>query len=92
MKTALAATTYAQRARLDLHTMQLAQGLPDPKTRTTRPPPKPQKEAKDPPAIPGPLTTQEARPHLAPLLLPQNKKSAEPEKVKKRSEIYVLRL
>jgi hypothetical protein len=32
MKMALAATTYAQRARLDLHTMQLAKGLPGPKT------------------------------------------------------------
>jgi hypothetical protein len=28
IKMALAATTYAQRARLDLHTMQLAKGLP----------------------------------------------------------------
>jgi hypothetical protein len=85
MKMALAATTYAQSARLDLYTMQLAQGLPDPKTRTT-PLPKPWKEAKDSPTTPGPPTTQEAPPPL----LPQNKKSAEPEKVEK-SEICVLR-
>jgi hypothetical protein len=31
MKMDLAATTYAQRARLDLHSMQLASGLPGPK-------------------------------------------------------------
>jgi hypothetical protein len=59
MKMALAATTYAQRARLDLHSMQLASGLPGPKKRTT-PLPKPRKEAEASPALPGPPTTQEA--------------------------------
>jgi hypothetical protein len=49
---ALAATTYAQRARLDrLHTMQLAKGLTGPKKRTT-PLPKPRKEAQATPDLP----------------------------------------
>jgi hypothetical protein len=52
MKMILAATTYAQRARLDLHSMQLASGLPGPKKRTT-PLPKPRKEAQASPTLPG---------------------------------------
>jgi hypothetical protein len=78
MKMALAATIFAQHARLDLHTMQLAKGLPDPKKRKT-PLPKLRKEPQDSSSFPGSPPTQEAPPPL----LPQNEKSAEPEKVKK---------
>ena len=35
MKMTLAATTFANNVRLDLHTMQLAEGLPDPMKRNT---------------------------------------------------------
>jgi hypothetical protein len=45
-KMILAANTFAQHARLDLHTMQLAKGLPDPQKRKT-PLPKPRKESQD---------------------------------------------
>ena len=80
MKMTLTATTYAQHARLDLHTMrQLAKGLLDPKKRRT-PLPKPTKESQDSSSFTGSPPTQEAPPPL----LSQNEKSAEPEKVKER--------
>jgi hypothetical protein len=75
MKMSLAATTFANSARLDLHTMQLAEGLPDPMKRNT-PLPKPRKESQDSSSLQDSPTTQEA-------LLPKNKKSAEPETVEK---------
>ena len=78
MKIILTATTFAQHARLDLHTMQLAKGLPDPKKRKT-PLPKLRKEPQDSSSFPGSPPTQEAPPPL----LPKNEKSAEPEKVEK---------
>ena len=78
MKMSLAATTFANNARLDLHTMQMAEGLPDPMKRNT-PRPKPRKELQDSSSPQDSPTTQEAPPPL----LPKNEKSAEPEKVEK---------
>ena len=79
-KMILAATTSAfdRVARRDLHTLQPAEGLPDPKKRKT-PLPKPRKESQDSSSFTGSPPTQEAPPPL----LSQNEKSAEPEKVKK---------
>jgi hypothetical protein len=65
MKMILAATTFAQRARLDLHTMQLAKGLPDPQKRKT-PLPKPRKESQESSSLQDSPTTQEAPPPLFP--------------------------
>ena len=61
MKMALAATTYAQRARLDLHSMQLASGLPDPKNER-HPSPSPGRKRKLP--LPSQARQQPKRPHL----------------------------
>ena len=79
-KMILAATTstFDRVARRDLHTLQPAEGLPDPKKRKT-PLPKPRKESQDSSSFTGSPPTQEAPPPL----LSQNEKSAEPEKVKK---------
>ena len=64
-KMMLAAMTFAQRARLDLHTMQLAKGLPDPQKRKT-PLPKPRKESQESSSLQDSPTTQEAPPPLFP--------------------------